>query len=152
MHRVVKGLKWAELSSDPWERQVLRGLPAKGKAYERKVLRALVEKYPLIPNPWFEFQDENGGGMASPDGVIALQDATIVVEVKLSWTFEAHQQLSQLYFPLLEKFTQNPTKGIVICKNLRPQVPKGLLVDSFYSGIFSPFPITIVQWLERGPI
>lgn len=151
-HRTVVGLKWAELSSDPWGRGNLQGLRAAGKAFERKALGELERSFPVVKNPWFEFSDQNGGGMASPDGVIKLLEKVLVVECKLTWTYDAHSQLQQLYFPILEKFFDLPCKGIVVCKNLARGVPKKLIKESFNAAALADEPVNVVQWLGVGKL
>jgi hypothetical protein len=104
-----------------------------GLAYERKVVRALRESAPagifIEPNPWYEYSDEAGTHVCSPDILIIDEGEGygIVAEVKLNWTPLAIQKLSELYCPIMNYFSQTSGiafKPLVITKNLTPESPR----------------------------
>ena len=93
-----------------------RGTRAVGLRYERSLGKCL----PLAEHgPWFEFVDKNGAGWCQPDYILSFRPRFMVVlECKLSWTFDAIEQLDDLYRPVVEKAFGIPSIGVVVTKNL----------------------------------
>jgi hypothetical protein len=86
--------------------------------YQRKVGKRLKKVFSDVhEEQWFKFEDFNGLGYAQPDFFI-LSDRVLVFEAKLSQTIEGYQQLTNLYFPLLEEFYNLSPVGIQVCRNL----------------------------------
>lgn len=71
-----------------------------------------------IYQPWIQFEDRNGYGLASPDILLVCSDRVVVLEAKLSQTVVAEHQLIKTYFPLVRHLFDRPTFGIQVCKNL----------------------------------
>lgn len=126
-HRVV-GLKEAILTSEnPWKREPkLKGCAAKGKTYERTIIRRLEA---LIPNllhasEWIRYQDASCEGtrwrFAQPDAYILCDRWIWLLEVKRTQTSLAGSQMRYLYEPLLKKLYPGlPIIKVQVCKNLR---------------------------------
>lgn len=117
MFRKVVGLKWVRLAENPWPKTRLKGAALLGKRYEAKVAREL--SYGL-QGLWFRFEDANGIGYASPDLLCWTASGPMIVEVKLTATEEAWDQLRFLYGPLVERWLGVSPQLCVVCKNLRP--------------------------------
>jgi len=117
--RAVVGLRAARLARGPgWKPSRVRGLKAKGLAFERKVLKQLKEFFGFAfePGPWIQFEDANGAGFAQPDGVIAFLTHMVLIEVKLSETPSAAQELRGLYAPLVRKIWKKPVALLQVFK------------------------------------
>ena len=94
----------------------------KGLSYERRALRyirSLDLPGQFYEKQWIAFRDENGRGWAQPDGFIVMADLVLVLEMKLTQTFTAVDQIKFLYKPLLEKIYSLPVLGLQVCKGLR---------------------------------
>lgn len=125
--RVIKGPLWARQVEPPgFAKAKLKGSAAKGKTYERKVWKYVnkwieqegrTELAPIY-QPWIQFEDANGWGLASPDIVLVAPDRVVVLEAKLSQTAAAEHQLVKTYFPLLSLLFAKPVFGIQVCKNM----------------------------------
>lgn len=50
------------------------------------------------------------------------------METKLSWVPEAQEKLNELYCPLVGALHGRGTLGLVVCKNLRPEIPSSVVV------------------------
>ena len=100
-----------------------------GLAYERGLASALPS---ALHNPWFFYHDANGPHYCSPDFILpANPKCLIILECKYTWCPEAHDQLSQLYVPVVSLALQIPTFGVVVCRNLRPSMPGCAIFNSF---------------------
>ena len=124
-HRVI-GLKMALITSEnPWKREPkLKGTAAKGKTYERTIIRRLESLVPnlLHASEWIRYQDASQSGWrhAQPDAYILCDKWIWLLEVKRTQTSLAGAQMRYLYEPLL-KFLY-PGLSIIkvqVCKNLR---------------------------------
>ena len=126
-HRVVEGLWLARPCDRPKSipHGRARGAKAQGLRYERGLAKALSS---WQHGQWFEFRDRNGPGWCQPD-FIRLDLANVaVLECKYTWTTEGHSQIEQLYRPVLERALALPVIGVVVCKVLRPGMPKDIAV------------------------
>jgi len=128
-HRVITGLEWAKLlKSRPKAIPVgrPRGAKAKGIHYERELAK-------LLPGAsagrWFEFEDRNGHGHCQPDFVLSFASELVVLECKLTWVPAGHTQIEQLYQPVLESLSAKRVLGVVVCKNLLPDMPVPVFGD-----------------------
>ena len=109
----------------------LKGKKAAGLRYERQLAKVLPS---AIHGQWFQFFDANGPGFCQPDFCLvpSKQDNTIIVlEAKYTWCPEAHDQLWDLYVPVVQKSFQMPTFGAVVCKNLRPGMNGCAIFNTF---------------------
>lgn len=113
------------LKNNPWrgKEPKLKGCRAKGKTYERSVVRALkrvfTEPELIHYNEWLGFTDSTGTHFCQPDIYIHLDSYILLLEVKLTQTDQAAYQLGGLYRPLLEMLYNKPVVMVQICKNLR---------------------------------
>ncbi len=122
---VVSPLATARFGVDsPWPKVRYSGSRARGKAYERSLVKPLrcwsnARKASLEVGPWIRFEDINGLGFAQPDFLIFDDDLLWILEAKLTDCPEARDQLLGLYAPLCHhlwpKLVQIP---VVVTKNL----------------------------------
>jgi len=135
--REIQGLKWVRVLDGrpeglPESRP--RGAKAKGVAFESAVAQA--EGFVRARHGiWLEYADANGGGFAQPDFVFVQDGGLIVAEVKLTWRVEAYRQLRGLYWPLLRLLAGVPIGGIVVCRGLTQETPKGHVVDDLTTAL-----------------
>ena len=87
-----------------------------GLYYEKQVARVLPQ--PCLHSQWFEFVDSCGRRYCQPDYLLPAPWGLAIVEVKLTDTPEAKEQLRHLYIPVVERALGKPCRGIIICKNL----------------------------------
>ena len=124
-HRIIQGLQWAKgpmgkPRTIPASRAT--GVRRKGLLYEKALGKSIPEAKPGL---WWEFEDKFGHGWCQTDLVLKLfQDLLLVLESKLTWTPEAHQQLELLYKPVLELATGRKIIGVAVAKNLLRGMPK----------------------------
>lgn len=120
--RVINDLKWVEAATPPpfATRSKLKGMAAKGKAYERKVCKMLTRAVldgrlsgELWLGPWFKFEDATGPGMAQPDALLVTEERIIIFEAKLKQTSAAEPQI-RLYGALAERLLGKPWVGVQI--------------------------------------
>lgn len=103
---------------------------------------------------WFEFWDSHGPGYCSPDLVLDLPEATVVLECKLSWVSEAHSQILQLYRPILELARGKPCVGLVVVKYLSQGAPLGDVCRGLSEGVSfarSTNRCAIFHWPQPAP-
>ena len=98
----------------------LKGMAAKGKAYENKVsaLLARLNGSGDIPGdlwlgPWFRFEDANGPGLAQPDALLETETKIVIFEAKLKQTIAAIPQI-RLYGQLASALLGKPWVGVQI--------------------------------------
>lgn len=124
-HRVV-GLQTAVITTEnPWRREPkLKGSAAKGKTYERTIIRRLEAQVPnlLHASEWIRYKDasQSGWRFAQPDAYILCDGWLWLLEIKRTQTSLAGAQMRYLYEPLL-RFLY-PGKKIIkvqVCKNIR---------------------------------
>lgn len=127
--------------------------------YQRLVEKALLAAFPgsgLDVGPWFEFTDVNGRGYCQPDILLydLSRDQYVIVEIKLSNFQAAQAQITDLYAPVVERATRSPPLGLIIMKNLSPEVPAARIFEDFRSALACAqedwFPVW--HWLGRGGI
>ena len=129
-----------------------KGSKGAGIRFERSLAKALKH---AIHGQWFHFIDANGPGWCQPDLIICGKKRTIVLECKLTFTRDAHDQLEGLYRPILTKAYGTEVVGVVVCKNLTPYMPGEVIVDSLEEAISASFEgakAPVLQWLGRGPV
>lgn len=99
----------------------------RGISYQRKVRKVLERWNAGLKTPGefhyeqlLSFCDDNGAGWARPDIFIVWEDLILLIEVKLTQTEAAQEQLLGLYYPLLKMIYQDRTIVMVqACHNLR---------------------------------
>ena len=116
--RVIRHLSWALPCDRPRciPNGRPRGIKKQGILYERALAAELGGDWKH--GQWFEYEDANGHGYCQVDFLRRTVDATVVLEAKLSWLLEAHQQINQLYAPVLEYVWGVPVVGVVVAKRL----------------------------------
>lgn len=123
--RIIKGLLRSSLTQSPpaffLKNSRLKGCRAKGKTYERKVLKdfSRLGLGKCYLGPWFYFTDENGTGFCQPDLLIEFDTWVLIIEVKLTQTSDAWDQLRLLYKPVVEMALGKPCYTLQVCKHLR---------------------------------
>lgn len=157
-HRKVSGLKWArELEAKPTYIPVSRprGVKAFGTRYE-KILHA--ELGPgWLRGRWFEYEDANGLGCCQVD-FMGVQGRLWLLETKYTWTPEGHEQLEELYAPVVARArgVEESSIGLVlVCKNLTARAMQaGRVVESLNLAMATARPgtRTILQWLPGTPV
>lgn len=127
--RTIVGLEWARVMEKAPHRppRGLRGAKAKGVAFEKSLLAALGEK--ARGGVWLEFQDQNGRGYCQPDILLKLAPRTVLIlEAKYTWTLEGHQQLENLYRPVVRAALGGRDwliHTVEVCKILTGETPRG---------------------------
>lgn len=118
--RKISGLKWAQMCQRPEciPRGRPRGVKKQGVLYERKLAEELGSAW--LHGQWFEYEDLGGHGYCQVDFLRRAGDATVILEAKLSWLLEAHDQINQLYRPVVECVWGVPVVGVVVAKRLVP--------------------------------
>jgi len=112
-------------------RKSKRAASQRGYAYENKVGRVLTKiaaelDWTLWTQQWLKEADK----YYCPDFVlIAPSNTGIIVEAKLTWR-PTEEQRTTYETKLLE--LGYSCCSITVCKNLKPDTPKHLVVDSFY--------------------
>lgn len=149
-HRVVRdSVAWAMPIARPdcIPKSRPRGAKAQGLRYERSLAAALPAG---LHGQWFEFRDGAGRHFCQPDLLLRGEaHRTLVVECKYTWVLEAHTQLAQLYLPVVGRAWGCRPLGLVICKNLTPEVPRRFLAASLAEALaMAETGVTpIFQWL-----
>lgn len=151
MSRQIAGLVWARPCARPENIPIShpRGRKAAGLQYERELARALPG---AIHGQWFEFADSAGLGWCQPDLYIVDSSAIYVLEAKYTWKRGAASQISGLYKPVLERVFGLPVRGIVVCKVLTRETPKGAICRSLGEAITrsaGPWPV-VLHWVGVG--
>lgn len=121
--RKLDGLLWVEASEPPpfaTGPRRLKGMAAKGKAYEGKVGKLLSRTHAsgdlpgdLWLGPWFRYEDAAGEGLAQPDALLVCDDRIVIIEVKLKQTIAALPQI-RLYGELASAMFGKPWVGVQI--------------------------------------
>ena len=127
--RILHNLLAAGRIKEPFSAQKPNSLAKQqGLRYEKNVksqLEALQERKifgQIEHNPWFEFTDDFGSNICSPDFIVHTSNGVIVVEVKLTWVPVALEKLDLLYGLVVAQALQCDVAPLVICKNLAPGV------------------------------
>lgn len=108
-----------------------RGRKQQGVKYENDLAKAIPA---ARQGQWFRFADRNGPGCCQTDLLLETQFGLAILESKLTWTWEGHKQLDQLYIPVLRQaFRPSRSRaeggpeaphvfGLVVCKILTPEL------------------------------
>lgn len=136
MSRVIRGLRWAKECARPACIPIARprGVKAAGLRYERALARALPG---TLPGRWFEFEDAAGHGFCQTDLLLGWEGHACVLECKYTWTREGHQQLEELYLPVVQAALSRPVLGLQVCRRLVPELTReGVqVVSSLQAGL-----------------
>lgn len=144
MPRKVKDLIWVTPADNPWPPTRPRGSKGAGLRYQRKVTLHTGG----IGGKWYKFLDANGVGFCSPDVLLPQQKLLLVLEVKLTDTPQAQEQLLDLYIPVLRQLWPGPIRGIVVAKSLTPASHS--VCRSLREAITHPAPAPVLHWLGQG--
>lgn len=128
-----------------------RGVKALGVRYENRVAKAMSWARQGV---WFEFLDGLGRAWCQPDLIWDQGEFVVVGEVKHSWVEEAQVKLSGLYLPVVAKAFGKPARGLVVCKNLKPQVRNSYTKLASAMALLEASPQTIptLHWIGQGTI
>lgn len=153
-HRIVRGLKWAELAQQgPPGLGVKRprGAKREGLRYEAAIASAFG---PLAKHgQWIKFEDQNGLGWAQPDILFPHLGELYILEAKYTWVPEAHTQIELLYKPLLECIFSRRAFGIVICKVLTIVAKRHEIVNTIDRAMaVAPASVPVLHWIGSGPL
>lgn len=150
-HRRIAGLEQASLATAPrFPKEGARSaVQRQGLRYQHAVVKALGG---TSPGQWFQFRDANGPGHCQPDLLTYHRGVIWVIEVKLTYTPEADTQLAQLYLPVVAMALGAPTRGLIVCRNLTPQVPASRRVSDMADALLRPpeLGLSVLQWLGKG--
>ncbi len=75
---------------------------------------------------WFQFKDSSEIRYCQTDFLLARSGKLVVLECKYTWTEAGHEQIEQLYGPVLKAASGREAIGVVVCKRLR---------DGFHAGV-----------------
>ena len=126
--RVISQIRDAEACERPkgLPKSRARGVKARGIKYERDLAAAIPS---ARHGQWFRFEDGNGPGCCQTDLLLETQWGLAILEAKLTWTWEGHRQLDQLYIPVLRQAYSSAWAGkpphifgLVVCKVLTPDL------------------------------
>ena len=128
--REVDGLRRANIFASDFKPKKVKGLKAKGLAYERRVGRWLMANYDGAERAdWISYFDNNGIGKAQPDFLIKRPDFILCLEVKLKENTTGYTQLEKLYIPLLKHIYRKPIYGMLICAHYSMRDTKSISVE-----------------------
>lgn len=119
-----------------------------GLRYERRALQELRRHFDqLQPKPWFEFEDANGRGWASPDALVHQGATVVIIEIKLTHSLDAERQLLGLYAPLARSVW--PASTVRLLSVVRGVVPseRAQVVDAPACVLDPDFSAPLAQWL-----
>lgn len=152
-HRVVSGLKYATTCERPEfiPRSRPRGVKGDGLRYERKVAKAVPG---AEHSPWFMYFDHNGEGWCNPDLMLRVPQGIVVLECKLTDTWQAKAQIEELYAPVVAMATGERVFGITVARNLSPRTELRSVVGTLSSALERALAgeIPLLHWLGVGPI
>ncbi len=165
--RQVCGLRWARrLEARPGFIPVARPRRADKKAglrYENAIARVLPEAEHGV---WWEFEDRAGLGWCQTDFVLQGQGPApgrvLVLEAKLTWTWEGHRQLEGLYLPVVQMATAPrakglalPVVGVLVARRLTPEAPERASIsrslEEAVQGAASGHR-SVLHWIGRGQL
>jgi len=153
-YRRIVRLEWAERAeAGPFGKpKRVRGAKAAGIRYEKLLAKALPGAEHGV---WWKFRDSNGGGYCQTDLILAKDNFALVLEAKYTWTPAGHGQIEDLYSPVLGMALARPVKGIVVCRNLLPNMPSDIVVttDPKAAGRMALAGLRVVlHWTGFGPL
>lgn len=134
----------------------LRGTKAAGMRFQRAVGAALEAKlgHDILLGPWFEYIDCGVRRYCQPDFIILrlLHAYLVVIEAKLTWNFEAYEQLRRLYVPVVRQFYNLPVYSMLAVRNLTRETPKSAIFSDFDKALAATAPQVCPTWhyLGRG--
>ncbi len=151
MSRKISGLVWARACNKPAciPTSRPRGRKAAGLRYERELAKAVPRG---VHGQWFEFADSAGHGWCQPDLFLVEEEAIYVLESKYTWKRTANGQIANLYKPVLEMVFGKPVRGIVVCKVLTSETPRGSIcrtLDEAKARAAGPLPV-VLHWIGAG--
>lgn len=105
-------------------------------------------------NPWFAYRDsDNTIRYACPDYILSIGYCDLILECKLTFTFDAVQQLQTYYNILTDTQPMIPrrmVRTVIVCKSMIPEakdIPKVERLCELFTR--NPFPSPIFHWLGR---
>lgn len=148
-HRKVVGLRWARLGDGPsLPMRRPRGAKALGIRYERALARALPS---AIHGQWWEYEDLNGHGWCQTDLILLVGSEIVVLEAKYSWVEKGHEQMEELYLPVVSMALGQTPLAIQVCKNLRYGA-RHVSPDLASALALARRSRSVLHWLGVGPL
>lgn len=90
----------------------------KGFAYENAFERFLNRQaIPHIPHQWVLYEDAGGSFYAQFDEVIPCEKHVVLLELKLTYRFDAWKKINRLYRPLVREIWQKPVTTVQVFKS-----------------------------------
>lgn len=135
-----------------------RGAKAAGLRFQRAVGAALEAKlgHRLLQGPWFEYCDGHVRRYCQPDFIIYRPESAdfVVAEAKLTWNFEAYEQLWRLYVPVVRRYSAKAVSAMLIVRNLTRETPKQAVFGDFTAALAAAYGAAcpIFHYLGRGPV
>jgi hypothetical protein len=132
-HR-VQGLLWAaEQAEGPYGRtRRAAGAKADGLRYESAACKAIGGEAAL----WWKFIDRHGSHWCQTDLLVRGKGTSLVLEIKLTWTWKAWVQLEELYRPVVEAALGKPMLGVQVCKNITSEArDSSLIVHNLHDAV-----------------
>lgn len=80
-------------------------------------------------NDWIVYTDASGTHGAAPDWYLVAPTEVVCVEIKRTGCEVAHDQLRNLYGPLLAHIYSRPVRGLQVCQNTAPTTPGPFVYD-----------------------
>jgi hypothetical protein len=154
-YRIVRELSWAQACPRPdfipKSRVRGKGSKAAGHRYEAAFAKQIPH---ALHNPWYRYQDAAGAGWCSPDFVLPLGNWLVVFETKLGNFSEALSQINELYIPVLHVAHGLPAGGIIVLKNLSPEIPRSFVTTSMSDAVAraSMGHTPVLHWLGHASL
>lgn len=157
-HRVVEGLKFAQLAERP------QGMPSRrprgsrgfGLRFEGQFAKALSALYPskVRHGQWFYYSDLHGPGYAQPDVLLLAYATPIIFECKLTECQAGRDQIRELYAPVIASAMRQTPLGIVVTRHLTKETNLALVCDSLAQALRAARTgvTPTLHWLGRGPL
>jgi len=105
-----------------------------GQRFEAQQQERFLEKYGdrFEPEPWFRFLDGERTWHCCPDGILWTEKDPIIIEFKLSHTYQAWRQLKKLYLPVVKAAHPGVFFRLLeVCKSFDPSTDLGSLEVEF---------------------
>lgn len=156
-HRVIANLAFAQASERPNNMPIsrARGTKQLGLKYERAFAKALHPFFPrsILAGQWFRFTDSNGNGFCQTDILVRTPHECIIFECKLTDTARGRSQLIGLYFPVVGRCFELPTRGVVVARHLSKETRMATVTDQLDVALRAPAGvIPTLHWRERNPL
>lgn len=83
----------------------------------------------LLYHQWLAFEDAVGPGRCEPEAFLIRPTEVLLFEVKLTGCRYGHEQLQELYTPLLAHLYKRPVRCLQICRAVHAETPGPMMDD-----------------------